>query len=51
MADFYELLGVSRSASAEQIKRAVTKGLAGERTTTADVDGGCAATFTTAAGL
>jgi hypothetical protein len=30
---------------AEQIKRAVTKGLAGERTTAADVDGSCAATF------
>ena len=32
---------------AEQIKRAVTKGLAGERTTTGDVDGSCSATFGT----
>jgi len=30
---------------AEQIKRAVTKGLAGERTTAADLDGNCAATL------
>jgi hypothetical protein len=30
---------------ADQIKQAVSKGIAGEHTTTADVDGNCAATF------
>jgi hypothetical protein len=30
---------------AEQIKRAVNKGIAGEKTTAADMDGNCAATF------
>ena len=35
---------------AEQIKRAVTKGLAGEKTTSADVNGNCAATLDAAGG-
>jgi hypothetical protein len=35
---------------AEQIKRALTKGLAGERTSPGDVDGNCAATFGASAG-
>ena len=30
---------------ADQIKQAVTKGLAGAKTTSSDVDGNCAATF------
>ena len=33
---------------AEQIKRAVTKGLAGEKTAASDVNGNCAATFNSA---
>jgi hypothetical protein len=36
---------------ADQIKQAVTKGLAGERTTASDVDGSCAATFNAAGDL
>ena len=35
---------------AEQIKTALNKGMAGEKTTTGDVDGNCAATFTAAGG-
>jgi hypothetical protein len=36
---------------AEQIKRAVTRGLAGERTTAADLDGNCAATLNATGGV
>jgi hypothetical protein len=51
-----EMFGSSRVAQAayrvyaEQIKRAVTKGLSGEPTTASDVDGNCAATLNAAVG-
>jgi hypothetical protein len=35
---------------AEQIKTALNKGMAGEKTTPADVDGNCAATFNSTGG-
>ena len=51
-----DMFGGSRMAQdayrtyAEQIRQAVTKGLAGERTTAGDVGGSCAATFTATGG-
>jgi hypothetical protein len=51
-----DMFGGSRMAQAayrtyaEQIRQAVTKGLAGERTTAGDVGGSCAATFVATGG-
>ena len=51
-----DMFGASRMAQAayrtyaEQIRQAVTKGLAGERTTAGDVGGSCAATFNATGG-
>jgi hypothetical protein len=36
---------------AEQIRRAATKGLAGDNTTAADLDGNCAATLNAGTGI
>lgn len=48
ISDMFGTSGAAQAAYrlyAEQIKGALTKGLAGERTTAGDVDGNCAATF------
>jgi hypothetical protein len=53
ISDMFGRSGVAQAAYrlyAEQIKGALTKGLAGQPTTAADVDGNCAATFGASAG-